>query len=95
MGRINNKQCECGEVESVSHVLLDCYLLQQGRQKMLQESGLQKNSLSALLGGKPPSNTAATQSKENKWRITTSQLQAVLSFAQDTQRFINRDEPIA
>ena len=94
MGRINNEQCECGEVESVSHVLLDCHLLQQGRQKMFQESGLPKNSLSALLGGKPPSSTAATQSK-NKWRITALQLQAVLSFAQDTQRFKNRDEPTA
>ncbi|KAF2136601.1 uncharacterized protein K452DRAFT_292264 [Aplosporella prunicola CBS 121167] len=62
---------------------------------MLQDSGLEKNSLSALLGGKPPSNAAATQSKDNKWRITASQLQAVLNFAQDSQRFKNRDNPTA
>ncbi|KAF2147582.1 uncharacterized protein K452DRAFT_282581, partial [Aplosporella prunicola CBS 121167] len=49
-------------------------------------SRLEKNSLSALLGGKPLSNAAATQ---------TSQLQAMLNFAQDSQRFKNRDNPTA
>lgn len=57
MGLTDSEKCECGEVESISHVLLDCPLLQGNRQRMYEESGLTKNSLSTLLGGKPLSCT--------------------------------------
>ena len=50
------------------------------------------DSLSALLGGKPPNKTDPRQGKEKKWKISGKQLQAVLSFAKETNRFINRDE---
>lgn len=93
IGLTDSEKCECGEVESISHVLLDCPLLQDNRQRMYEESGLTKNSLSTLLGGKPLSCTQPAQRKEPKWKISASQLQAVLKFARDSQRFINRDEP--
>jgi ribonuclease HI len=93
MGRIDNDRCECGETESVSHVILECPLLQEDRQKLQQETGLKTITLSALLGGKGPDRTRLTKDDEySKWGTSTAQLKAVLEFARQSKRFLNRDE---
>jgi hypothetical protein len=39
-----------------------------------------------MLGGKPGN----VRNGSGKWRITTKELEAVLEFAEETQRFISR-----
>jgi hypothetical protein len=82
-------RCECGARETVVHVFVDCPKLREARQKLRQRIGSRFNSVSLMLGGKPNDFRHETS---GKWTISKKELNAVLDFAEETQRFINRAE---
>jgi ribonuclease HI len=86
MRKREDDKCECGARESVKHVLMDCPKLRSARQKLREKIGPRFNSISLMLGGKP----GKVRDGLGKWRITTKELEAVLEFAEETQRFISR-----
>ena len=71
-------KCECGAKETVVHVLVDCPKLRDLRQQLRSKIGDSFNNISAMLGGKAPTG----QGK--------SVLNAVLDFAEASQRFQSR-----
>jgi hypothetical protein len=74
------------------HVLIDCPRLRQPRQKLREKIGDHFNNLSLMLGGKPRNEGTST---EGKWSITRKELDAVLDFAEDSQKFKCREGNIA
>jgi hypothetical protein len=76
----DNDQCVSGARQSVSHVLLDCPELRHLRRELREKVRDAFNSISALLGGCRENNTAP--------RAKT--VEAVLDFAEASQRFRSR-----
>ena len=76
----DDDQCVCGGRESVTHVLLDCPKLRHLRRELREKVGGAFNSISTLLGGPRENNTAP--------RART--VEAVLDFAEASQRFQSR-----
>jgi hypothetical protein len=73
------------EKETVVYVLVDCPHLQELRQELRSKIGDAFNKISVMLGGKPHGN------QERKcWSINTGVMNAVLDFAQASQRFQSR-----
>lgn len=79
-------KCECGARETVKLLPMDCPKLQAARQKLRGKIGQRFNSISLMLGGKPGN----VRNGSGRWRIAAKELEAVLEFAEETQRFISR-----
>ncbi|KAL3250234.1 hypothetical protein ABHI18_011320 [Aspergillus niger] len=82
----DHAQCECGGIETVVHVLIDCPQLKGLRQDMRQKLGRAFNNISEMLGG-------AGQGKKGRLKDAppdSSVLGAVLDFAEASQRFQSR-----
>jgi ribonuclease HI len=82
--REDNK-CECGAPETVTHVLLECPYLQEVRVELRKKVRDAFNSVSSLLGG---SNKGEKGKSDIVSRAKT--VQAVLDFAEASQRFRSR-----
>ena len=80
-------KCECGGKETTKHVLIDCPRLQTARQKLRKKIGPRFNSISLMLGGKPRDEG---DGEGKKWTISKRDLEAVLEFAEESQRFNSR-----
>jgi len=80
-------KCECGGKETTKHVLIDCPRLQTARQKLREKIGPRFNSMSLMLGGKPHNDG---DGEGKKWMISKKDLEAVLEFAEESQRFNSR-----
>ncbi|KAJ6016452.1 reverse transcriptase [Penicillium herquei] len=81
----NDDLCECGAQETVSHVLMDCRNLQDLRLELRRKTGDALHSVSSLLGG---SNEGEKGEPDTVSRAKT--VQAVLDFAEASQRFHSR-----
>ncbi|BAE66183.1 unnamed protein product [Aspergillus oryzae RIB40] len=80
------EKCECGAVETVVHVLIDCPRLNRLRQELRRKIGRAFNNISDMLGG-------AEQGKEGRLQDApqdSSVLGAVLDYAEASQRFRSR-----
>jgi len=77
----DNDRCECGAVETVVHVFLDCPKLREPRRQLREAIGDRFSNLTTMLDGR-------TQRGSN---ITAKELNAVLDFAEQSGRFRNRD----
>jgi hypothetical protein len=77
--------CECGAQETVTHVLVDCPTLKVLRRELRQKVGDAFNSVSSLLGG---SKQGEKGKPDTVPRAET--VQAVLDFAEASQRFRSR-----
>ena len=77
--------CECGEQEPVAHVLIECPRLRELRVILRRKTGDTLSGVSSLLGG-------AIEGEQGEpdivWRAKT--VQAVLDFAEASQRFRSR-----
>ncbi|KAI3050636.1 hypothetical protein CBS147353_11639 [Aspergillus niger] len=85
-GLQDHAQCECGGIETVVHVLIDCPQLKGLRQDMRQKIGRAFNNISEMLGG-------AGQGKEGRLEDAppdSNILGGVLDFAEASQRFRSR-----
>jgi len=80
IGYTDGNICECGEPETVEHVLNKCPLLQPLRRKLRDNNGEKCNSLSLMLGGRPRSQSISNSSSKEDWKITSTELNAVLDF---------------
>ena len=81
----DDDQCECGARETVSHVLLECPNLEEQRAELQSKVGGALTSVSSLLGG-------SNEGEKGKPDIVsrTKTVQAVLDFAEASQRFRSR-----
>jgi ribonuclease HI len=81
----DDDQCECGTRETVSHVLLECPNLRELRVELRRNTGEAFHSVSSLLGG-------SNEGEKGKPDIVsrTKTVQAVLDFAEASQRFRSR-----
>jgi hypothetical protein len=77
--------CTCGERESVTHVLLDCPELRELRRELRGKVGEAFNSISTLLGGPGEEGRGKINSASR-----TKTVEAVLDFAEASQRFQSR-----
>lgn len=100
IGYMDEDKCECGEPETVEHVLIKCPLLQQLRTILQSKIGDKSKSLSLMLGGRPkaqsqtqlhPQSLPTSNNKEH-WKITSTELNAVLDFAEDSKRFARKED---
>lgn len=66
-------------------MLVDCPHLRELRQELRNKIGNAFNDISIMLGGKP-----RDPQKKKGWSMNTSALNAVLDFAQASQRFQSR-----
>jgi ribonuclease HI len=82
--REDNK-CECGAIETVAHVLIDCPKLKDLRQKLRRKIGTAFNNMSLMLGG-------GSQGKKGRQddMQDSSVLGAILDFAEASKRFQSR-----
>jgi hypothetical protein len=87
MKKREDDKCECGARETVTHILVDCPKLRTARQKLREKIGQRFNAISLMLGGKPHNPGTDTG---RKWTISKKELEAVLEFAEETQRFVSR-----
>lgn len=103
IGYIDDDKCDCGDAETVEHVLVECPLLRQLRATLQRKIGSKVKTMSAMLGGKPSApptrsanrpDTMNTPNKKEDWRITSAELNAVLDFAEESQRFMRKDADI-
>jgi hypothetical protein len=72
--------------ETVVHVLVDCPNLRELRQELRDKIGDAFNDISAILGGKPQDIR-----RRKGWSINAGVVDAVLDFAQASQRFQSRE----
>jgi hypothetical protein len=77
--------CECGAQETVAHVLTECPRLRDLRVELRRKLGDTQGSVSSLLGG-------SNEGEKGKPDIVsrTKTVQAVLDFAEASQRFRSR-----
>jgi ribonuclease HI len=77
--------CECGAQETVAHVLMECLKLRELRVELKRKIGDTLSSVSSLLGG-------SDEGEKGKPDIVsrTKTVQAVLDFAEASQRFQSR-----
>jgi ribonuclease HI len=80
-------RCACGARETVVHVLVDCPDLRELRKELRDKIGDAFNDISTMLGGKPQD-----ARKRKGWTINAEVVDAVLDFAQASQRFQSRQE---
>jgi hypothetical protein len=82
--REDNK-CECGAIETVAHVLIDCPKLKDLRQNLRRKIGTAFNNMSSMLGG-------GSQGKKGRQddMQDSSVLGAILDFAEASKRFQSR-----
>jgi ribonuclease HI len=85
IGYSDDERCECGAQETVAHVLMDCPKLRELRVELRGKVGDALNSVSSLLGG---SNEGEKGKPDTVSRAKT--VQAVLDFAEASQRFRSR-----
>lgn len=85
IGKSDSDKCECGAIETIIHVLVDCPRLRGPRTQLRQKIKERFNSLSTMLGGRKPG------SDGKMVNITVDELQAVLDFAEQSGRFRKRD----
>jgi ribonuclease HI len=85
IGRSDHDKCDCGAVETMVHVFIDCPLLRELRSKLRQKIGDRFNSLATMLGGRPPDDNRKSRN------ATMEELNAVLDFAEQSGRFRNRE----
>ncbi|KAJ5402736.1 uncharacterized protein N7487_008632 [Penicillium crustosum] len=85
IGYGDDDRCDCGAQETVIHVLVDCPMLVELRRKLRREVGDAFNSVSSLLGG---SKQGEKGKPDTVSRAKT--VQAVLDFAEASQRFRSR-----
>ena len=85
IGKSDSDKCECGAIETIIHVLVDCPRLREPRTQLRQKIKERFNSLSTMLGGRKPGSDGKRVS------ITVDELQAVLDFAEQSGRFRKRD----
>jgi ribonuclease HI len=83
---IEDDKCECGAKETVVHVMVDCPKLRDARRQMRSKVGDAFNSVAVMLGGRPGGDSA----KAKNWSIDRDMLNAVLDFAEASQRFQSR-----
>jgi ribonuclease HI len=78
-------KCECGAIETVIHVLIDCPKLRVPRQELRRKIGTAFNDISNMLGGR----FQGKKGKEDDMQ-GGSIIGAVLNFAEASQRFQSR-----
>jgi hypothetical protein len=78
-------KCECGAIETVIHVLIDCPKLRVPRQELRRKIGTAFNDISNMLGGR----FQGKKGKEDDMQ-GGSIIGAVLDFAEASQRFQSR-----
>jgi hypothetical protein len=81
----DDDKCQCGAKETVVHVLVDCPRLKSLRQQLRRKIGEAFNDISAMLGGK-----AELGKDKGKGGTVHNILNAVLDFAEESQRFRSR-----
>jgi ribonuclease HI len=79
-------RCECGATETVVHVLVECPRLREARRQMRNKVGDALNSIATMLGGRPRNG----QGRVDNCGIKREVLNAVLEFAEASQRFKSR-----
>ena len=72
--------------ETVVHVMVDCPKLRDLRQQLRSRIVDAFNNIAVMLGGRPHGN----QGKTKGWAINRDTLNAVLDFAEASQRFRSR-----
>ncbi len=77
----DSDRCECGAVETLVHVFIDCPNLREPRRQLREAIGNRFNNLTTMLGGRIQRGS----------KITAKELNAVLDFAEQSGRFRNRD----
>jgi ribonuclease HI len=82
----DDDRCVCGAIETVVHVLVDCPRLREARQQLRTTVGDAFNSIATMLGGRPHNE----QGKASNGGINRDVLNAVLEFAEASQRFKSR-----
>lgn len=79
-----DNRCVCGAVETVLHVVIDCPRLREARRKLRDQVGDAFNSIATLLGGRNEPGQVNNAGRER------NVIQAVLEFAEASQRFTSR-----
>ncbi|KAF4228839.1 hypothetical protein CNMCM8980_000121 [Aspergillus fumigatiaffinis] len=82
----DDDRCICGAQETVVHVLVDCPLLRDLRRELRRKIGGAFSNISNMLGGGQPGKEGKVQDAEQD----SSTLEAVLDFAEASQRFRSR-----
>lgn len=88
-----DNRCECGAVETVAHVLMDCPLLRELRKDLRQKAGSNFRSVSLMLGGTPDGRQQGQercQIMNRQWPVNKPLLEAVIHFAVQSGRFSSR-----
>ena len=80
----DDNRCECGAIETVTHVLVDCPHLREARRKLRDQVGDAFSSIATLLGGRNGPGQVNSAGRER------NVIQAVLEFAEVSQRFTSR-----
>lgn len=79
-------RCVCGAIETVVHVVIDCPRLREERRHLRNKVGDAFNSIATMLGGRPRNG----QGKVINGNINREVLNAILEFAEASQRFKSR-----
>jgi hypothetical protein len=79
----------CGAIETIVHVVVDCPKLREARQQLRNKVGDAFKSIAIMLGGRPRNE----QGKANNGGIDREILNAMLEFAEASQRFKSRAPP--
>ena len=82
----DDDKCECGAIETVVHVIVDCPKLCVIRKELRAKVGDSFNSVAWMLGGRQKN----ARGKETQWPINRAVLKAVIEFAEKSQRFCSR-----
>jgi hypothetical protein len=82
----DDDRCSCGAIETVVHVVVDCPRLREVRRQLRGKVGDAFNSIAIMLGGRPRNE----QGKPHKVGINREVLNAVIEFAEASQRFKSR-----
>jgi hypothetical protein len=82
----DDDRCECGAIETVAHVLVDCPRLREARRQLRNKVGDAFNCIATMLGGRPRNG----QGRVGNGGINREVLNAVLEFADASQRFKSR-----
>ena|SRR5579871_119330 len=82
----DDDKCECGAIETVVHVIVDCPKLSELRRELRTKVGDSFNSVARMLGGWQKN----AQGKATQWPINRAGLNAVIEFAEKSQRFWSR-----
>ena len=77
----DDDRCECGAIETLVHVFIDCPKLREPRRQLRESIGDRFNNLTTMLGSRT----------QKGCKITAKELDAVLDFAEQSGRFRNRD----